>query len=129
MIGFGSLEVGIDEIIASSLGRFQDPHAPLLRPVRYPVPILLGTVAKFIAGHPLALAVGVEEADDSLGLLERLDQPVQQQSVQAPVMEPDVILVMLEKAFMGNLQCGEIPGAYLTNAFFELKGYQGVCPK
>src|ERR1700675_3211430 len=29
---------------------------------------------------------------------------------------------------MGNLQCGEIPGAYLTNAFFELKGYQGQSP-
>jgi hypothetical protein len=51
--------------------------------------------------------------------LERLDQPVQQQSVKTPVMEPDAILVMLEKGVHGNLQCGEIPGAILRTPSFE----------
>jgi hypothetical protein len=55
-VGLGSLEVRIDEIIATSVRRLQDRHAPLLRPVRYPVLILLGNVTEFIAGHALALA-------------------------------------------------------------------------
>jgi hypothetical protein len=47
-------------------------------------------------------------------LLERLNQPVQQQAVEAPIPELDAILVMLVKGVHGILlQCGEIPGRLL----------------
>jgi hypothetical protein len=35
---------------------------------------------------------------------------------------------MLGKGVHGNLQCGEIPGAYLMNACFELKGISRAEP-
>jgi hypothetical protein len=49
----------------------------------------------------LAIAIGVEEADHSFRLLEGLDQPVQKQSVKAPVLKPDAIVVVLEKSVHG----------------------------
>jgi four helix bundle protein len=45
-------------------------------------------------------------------LLEGLNQPIQEKAVEAPVSELDAILVMLKKGVHGNLQCGQIPGAY-----------------
>jgi hypothetical protein len=76
-IGFGLFEVGIDETIAPAIGGLQHWHAPLLRPVRDPVLVLLGNGTEFIACDTLAIAIGVEEANHPFRLLERLDQPVQ----------------------------------------------------
>jgi len=42
---------------------------------------------------------------------ERLNAAIQKKAVEAAVVELDVILMMLEKAFMANLQCGETPEA------------------
>jgi hypothetical protein len=62
---------------------------------------LVRDAAEFISCHPLAIAIGVEETDDSFGLLEGLDKPVQQQSVKAPVVQPNATLVMLEESVHG----------------------------
>jgi len=35
---------------------------------------------------------------------------------------------MFVKGVHGNLQCGEIPGAYLMNAFIESKGISRAKP-
>jgi len=43
-------------------------------------------------------------------LLEGLDQAVQENTVEAPIAESDVILVMVVEGVHGYLQCGEIPG-------------------
>jgi hypothetical protein len=43
-------------------------------------------------------------------------------------MEPNAILVMLEKGVHGNLQRGEIPGAYPMNAFSESIGISRAEP-
>jgi four helix bundle protein len=45
-------------------------------------------------------------------LLEWLDQPVQQQPVETPVVEADAMLMVLEKGVHWTLLCGQIPGAY-----------------
>jgi hypothetical protein len=39
-----------------------------------------------VPAHRVKLPVGVEEADDALRLLERLNQPVQQDAIKAPVI-------------------------------------------
>jgi four helix bundle protein len=44
-------------------------------------------------------------------LLKRLNQPVQQQPIETPIAEADVILVMLVKGVRGT-SSGQIPGAY-----------------
>jgi hypothetical protein len=56
-------------------------------------------------GHPLTVAVRIEEAQHALGLLKGLDQSVKQNAVEATVAEFDAILVMLVKGVHGNLQC------------------------
>ena len=56
---------------------------------------LLGNIAQKIAGNPLALPIGIKEADDSLGLLKRLDQSVQKDPIQTTVGKFDAILMML----------------------------------
>jgi hypothetical protein len=44
---------------------------------------LLGNVAQRVPAHRVKLPVGVEEADDALRLLERLNQPVQQDAIKS----------------------------------------------
>jgi hypothetical protein len=57
-----------------------------LRPPFQPALKLLGNVAQSVPAHRAMLPVGVEGADDALRLLERLNQPVQQDAIKAPVM-------------------------------------------
>jgi hypothetical protein len=60
----------------------------------------------------LMIPVGVEEADDALGLLKGLDEPIEQDPIETPIPEADVILVMLVEGVHGpDLLRGEIPGA------------------
>jgi hypothetical protein len=47
-----------------------------------------------MASHPLTLAIGIEKADYSLGLLKRLNQSIQKNPIKTTVGEFDAILVM-----------------------------------
>jgi hypothetical protein len=49
------------------------------------------------------LAIGIEKADDPLWLLERLDQPVQQNPVETAIMPEDAVLVVLVEGVHGCL--------------------------
>jgi hypothetical protein len=84
------------------------PNVPAMDPVLE----LIGDVAQCIPAHEPVVAVGVEEPDDALGLLERLDHPVEQDPIKASVPEPNATLVMLVERVHGVLPRGEIPGAY-----------------
>src|SRR5260370_42147478 len=101
-IGLGTLEIGIHEVVTATLGRLQYRRVPLLGTVGHPVLVLVGNFVEKIACHPLSLAVGVEEADDALGLLKRLDQSVQKQPLETIIGEPSAMLVMLEKGVHGK---------------------------
>ena len=70
------LKVRTNKVITPSLRRIQNGHAPFLATVFEPVLKLLGNIAQELASNPLTLAIGIKEADDSLGLLKRLNQPV-----------------------------------------------------
>ena len=72
-IVFGVLKVGIDKVVTPALGRIQNWGAPFLATVLYPVLKLLSNITQKIASHPPALAIGIKEADHSLGLLKRLN--------------------------------------------------------
>jgi hypothetical protein len=48
LIWLGWLEVGIDEVIAPSIGWLQYRRTPLLRPVCEPVLVLFGNVTEFV---------------------------------------------------------------------------------
>ena len=75
------LKVGIDEVVTPSPRRIQNRRAPSLAAVLDPVLELLGDITEALASNSLSVAIGIKEADHSLGLLERLNQSVQKDSV------------------------------------------------
>jgi hypothetical protein len=62
--------------------------------------------------HFISLPIGIEETEHSFGLLERLDQSVEQNPVKAAVTELDAILVVFDEGVHRRPPCGQIPGAY-----------------
>jgi hypothetical protein len=72
---------------------------------------LISDLPQYIPAYRILIAIGTEEPHDSLGLLERLDQPVEQNPIEAAISESNAILVMLVESVHGKLLCGEIPGA------------------
>jgi hypothetical protein len=94
-IGTGPLEIGVDELVAPPFRLWQHGDVPLFRPPFQPPRQLLGNVAQRVPAHRVKLPVGVEEADDALRLLERLDQAVQQDAIKAPVTPPNAVPMVL----------------------------------
>src|SRR5882724_6086354 len=89
------LEVGVDELVTTALGSFDDWSVPLGRSLLHPDLKLFCSTAQDIAAHRIEVPVNVEKADHSLGLLKRLDEPVQQDAVETPIIEADAVLVMI----------------------------------
>ena len=85
-------EIGIQKLVAAVFRCFENRCAPLLRMVDGPVLELAGGFAQNVAARLVLLAIGVEETDHSFRLLKRLNQPVEQQPVEAPVAESDANL-------------------------------------
>ena len=101
LVGFGLLEIRSDKVIAPSTGCIENGRAPLLGSILDPVVKLLADIAQELAGHSLTFTIGVKETNYSLGLLEGLDQPVEQDSIEAAIMEFDVILMMFVEGVHG----------------------------
>jgi hypothetical protein len=72
---------------------------------------LFGGTAQHIAADPIELPVAGEEADHPLGLLEGLDQPVDQDPVKTAIFEADATLVALIKGVPGGAQKGVHPAS------------------
>jgi hypothetical protein len=49
------------------------------------------------------VAIGFEKANDPLRLLERLNQPIQQNAVETTIMPMDAVLVVLVEGVHGRL--------------------------
>jgi len=101
LIGPSPGERPIHELIAASGGYPLDRHVPVPGLIHDPVMILGGDVPQRIAVHRVALTVRPEEAHDPLRLLERLDDAVQQQAIEAAIPEPYAILMMFGKGVHG----------------------------
>jgi hypothetical protein len=105
LIRIGAPEVAIDEVVPTPMrGRLDNRRAPVLRACGHPMLVLAGDVLQNPLADRIQLSVPVEEADDTLGLLKRLNQPVQQKAIEAAIGEPDTILVMLVEGVHGHLQ-------------------------
>jgi hypothetical protein len=109
-IGWAAPKILLNKIISPLfLGHFHDGSAPFLGSVLHPVLELIGDLRQHLPGHPFPFAVGIEKPQHSLWLLEGLDQAVEQDSIEASILELDVILVMLVKGVHGLLHGVEIP--------------------
>lgn len=101
LVGLGLPEIGSHPVITSSGGWLEDGRTPLLGTVGDPVVELLGDVAQPVAGHPLTTTVSIEETDHSLGLLEGLDEAVEEDPVETAVVQFDAMLMMLVEGVHG----------------------------
>jgi hypothetical protein len=63
---------------------------------------LRGNVLQDRLADRIQLATGVEEPDDALRLLERLDEPVDQDPIEAAIPETNAILAMLVEGVHGG---------------------------
>jgi len=97
LIRLGAPEVRFNELISASLWRLQHRHFVFLRPRLQPLLKAIGDPTQHLPADRVELAVGVEKADHSSRLLERLDQSVQQDPVKATIVETNAVLVMLVK--------------------------------
>src|SRR3989441_6272822 len=102
LVGLGALEVGRDEVVAPPLRRVEERRTPLPYASRHPVVKLGSHVAQQIARDALAPAVGVEEADDPLRLLKRLNEAVQEQPVETAIPKLDARRVRSEERRVGK---------------------------
>src|SRR5207247_10594047 len=109
LIGLGAAKVGLDKLIPSAFGSRQDRRSPLPGALLHPLMVLAGNLAQQIPADRIELAVAIEEAHHPLRLLKRLNQPIEQQTIKATILQSNVILMMLVKGVHGILQCVEIP--------------------
>ena len=76
----------------------------------HPIMELIGDLPQHIPAHRILIPIRAEETHDALGLLERLDEAVEENPIKAAISESNAILVMLVESVHGKLLCGEIPG-------------------
>ena len=88
-------EVRLDELIPPAGRCFHDGRPPGFGLGDDPPLVLGGDVGQDGFAHRIQLPVRVEEPDDPLRLLERLNQPVEQDAIETPIRETDAIVVML----------------------------------
>ena len=93
-VGLGSVEVGINEIIASALRGFNNREVPLAGPSLQPSLELLGNAPQRVPAHGVKLPIPIEEANDALWLLERLNEPIQQNAIKTAIMPTNAVLVV-----------------------------------
>ena len=113
-----------------SLRCIQNGRLPFLAPILEPILKLLGDIAQTVSRDSLALAIGIKETDDPLGLLEGLNQSVQKNAVKTAVTELYAILVMFAEGVHRLVLCCQRPGTYRGERLcdIELEGYQGRSP-
>jgi hypothetical protein len=92
------------------------------------VVVVGGDGAEVVGGHPVRLAFLLEEADDAGGVLEDLDDAVEEDAVEAGVDEPDGLLVVLDEGVHGEPPDHDLvlPSMIPGSAF--ICGFQGAQP-
>jgi hypothetical protein len=103
LIRLGSLEVRVDEFVAPALWRLDNRGVPLVGLILHPALKLLCGAAQDIAADGIEAPIGSEKADDPLGLLKWLDEPVQQDPIKTPIAKADAVPVMLVEGIHGRL--------------------------
>jgi hypothetical protein len=93
LIGLRSMEVRLDEGVPATSGGLDDRRAPGRRPSDHPPLVLGGDVGQDRLADRIHRSVRVEEPNDPLRLLERLNQPVDQDAIETPIPETNAILV------------------------------------
>jgi hypothetical protein len=94
-IRFGTFEVRVDEVITTPFRCLQDGDVSLRAPTFYPQLKLLGDRTQCVPGYRVELSVGIKESEYPFRLLERLNEAIEQDPVEAAVVPGDAILVVI----------------------------------
>ena len=81
----GASKIGLDKFVAPALWRLDNRRVAVLGLRLHPRLKLFGGGAQHIAADRIELPIGGEKAHNPLGLLKRLDKPVQQDPVKTPI--------------------------------------------
>src|SRR5207253_6351689 len=101
LIGLGTSEVAIHEVIAPAWGGLSNGYTPILGAVLGPVVVLRSDVAQHLPTDGIDLAIGPEKADGPLFLLKGLDRGMEQDTIEATIIETDVILMVFVEGVHG----------------------------
>src|SRR5947208_2822708 len=104
LIGLGTSEVAFHQVIAPAWGIFFNGYTPFLGAVLDPVVVLRSDVAQHLPTDGIDLAIGPEKADGPLFLLKGLDRGMEQDTIEATIIETDVILMVFVEGVHGVLQ-------------------------
>src|SRR6516162_7711770 len=125
------LEVRLDKFVAPAFWRLDDRSTPFVGLLLDPTLELLGRPAQHIAADRIDLPVAAEKADHPLGLLKRLDEPVEQDSVETAIAKADAVLVMLVEGIHRRLPrsgAGSVTPCHIGLYARTGEGYQGRSP-
>ncbi len=95
LVWLGAPEVRFDEFVAATFRRLHNWNVVLRRPRLQPLLKAIGDAMQHASAHRIQVSIGVEKPDHSLRLLKRLDQSVEQDPVEAAIVETDAILMVL----------------------------------
>ena len=79
-------------------------------------------------GHPVRLAFLLEEADDAGGVLEDLDDAVEEDAIEARVVEGDGLLMVLEEGVHGGPPDQRWASPQMIPGTAFIWGFQGARP-
>src|ERR1700730_11576768 len=130
LIRLGCLEVRVDEFVTPALWRLDNRGVPLVGLILHPALKLLCGAAQDIAADRIEVPIGSEKADDPLGLLKWLDEPVQQDPVKTPIAKADAVLVMFVKRVHGRplIRGRQLSRCDVVLRLPKYQGYQGQHP-
>src|SRR5205814_2449333 len=130
LIRLGIPEIGLDEVVAAVLWRFDDRSIRSVGLFLHPALELFSRPAQHIAADRINSPVGVEKADYPFGLLKRLDQAVEQDTVEAAIAKADAVPVMFVEGVHGGplIETDSIIRHPISLYALRRAGYQGQSP-
>jgi hypothetical protein len=96
-VWLGTFEVWIHEFVTPTIRRVHDRNIALGRSFRHPALKFVSDAAQSVPRHRVELAVRIEEPDHPLRLLERLNQSIQQNAIEAAIVPIYAVPVVLVK--------------------------------
>src|SRR5215470_7456972 len=97
-----TLEVGVNELVTTALRGIHHRDFCVFRPAFQPLLEMVSDTLEQLPRDWIESPIGVEEANDPFRLLERLDQPVEQDPVEAAIVPANAIPVMFVECVHGR---------------------------
>src|SRR5215510_2928449 len=102
LIRHGRSEIRLHKLIASTFRRIENRYSPFLGSIDDPVVELCRDLAQDIPADRIEVSIRTKETDDTLLLLKRLDESIEEDAIEAAVLKSYAILVRLVERVHGS---------------------------